>query len=274
MFATEELRKYVHHLIEVTPEGEEEEDPIPQGIIFNFRNIFLIDSLGIGCILSLYKTLTKRNILMGICELRETTDKVFHTTQLHRTLNLYSTQTAAMNDFHKRLGDLEGAPALESPSEDGDSQQVQFSVKNENVVEWAVQQLAVLDAFIQDIGKDGIEEHYWKMFGGILTLVLCLMEKIKLFNIQPFPVFYNELYEMLDLVWQEDLRLDENELATLEKCIVAVNSHLLSLLQNQSVTPVETIREIVDENIDTLDQLYRALEEAVEAEDDDEYDEE
>ena len=73
------------------------EDANLKGIIMNCENVNFIDSSGLGLIVSIYKTLLKRERKFALTSLNERTKEIFILTKLDKILTLTETDEDAVN---------------------------------------------------------------------------------------------------------------------------------------------------------------------------------
>lgn len=75
------------------------EDANLKGIILNCENVNFIDSSGLGLIVSLYKTLLKRERKFALSCLNDRTREIFILTKLDKILTLSETDEAAISEL-------------------------------------------------------------------------------------------------------------------------------------------------------------------------------
>jgi anti-sigma B factor antagonist len=66
------------------------------GIVLNCKNVKFIDSSGLGLIVSIYKTLTKRDKKFALTNLNQRTMEIFILTKLDKILTITETDEAAI----------------------------------------------------------------------------------------------------------------------------------------------------------------------------------
>ncbi len=73
------------------------EDESVLKVLFNFDQVFFVDSSGIGLLGSFMKTVTGRQGKLAICNVREKTLKLFKIAHVDSLLNVYPNQEAAVD---------------------------------------------------------------------------------------------------------------------------------------------------------------------------------
>ncbi|MBF0278443.1 MAG: STAS domain-containing protein [SAR324 cluster bacterium] len=81
------VRNYVNELLNAQ---------IPRALILNFNKTTNIDSVGIGMVISLLKTLKRQNCTLIICQMNPKVDKIIKMLGLHKVIDVFETEAAAI----------------------------------------------------------------------------------------------------------------------------------------------------------------------------------
>lgn len=86
----EEIKPYLRPFIE---------DQKIKGLLVNLENVNIINSSGVGLILSVFRSMEKRGASMALCNVRETTAEFLRIVNLHQVLNFYPTEKEALEQM-------------------------------------------------------------------------------------------------------------------------------------------------------------------------------
>jgi len=75
------------------------EDPGVRGVILNCKKVDFIDSSGLGLIVSIYKTLIKRDQKFALTHLNNRTMEIFILTKLDKILTITETDAEALEEI-------------------------------------------------------------------------------------------------------------------------------------------------------------------------------
>lgn len=69
------------------------------GLVIDFKEVFKIDSTGVGIIVMLFKTLQKSQIPLVLCNLSRKINEQFHTNRLDSLIQICSSREEALSSF-------------------------------------------------------------------------------------------------------------------------------------------------------------------------------
>ena len=88
--AVNELKAFVNPMLE---------DASLQGLLINMEKVKVIDSSGIGWIISAFKALQARQAPFALCQVNPGHLKIFTMTRLDKILSIYDTEEEALNQM-------------------------------------------------------------------------------------------------------------------------------------------------------------------------------
>ena len=84
---SQEIKKYVEDLLK---------DTSIKHLMMDFEKVGMIDSRGLGAVVSFHRTLKKREGHLVLCNFNQRCQEVFHITRLERVLVIYKTRPEAL----------------------------------------------------------------------------------------------------------------------------------------------------------------------------------